>query len=336
MNNLSYERFIMNIEFDAHRFKCNSSMSKLFVSVIIPNYNHACYLDERIQSVLNQTYQNFEVIILDDKSTDNSVEVINKYKDNPHISHIVLNNENSGSTFKQWQKGFDLAEGELIWIAESDDSCENNFLFSLIEMMNKDNSSIMAFCRSMVIDENGINKYIYPSQREINHSKKHENGRFAGELKYKNIVVNASSCIFRKDSLKNMDKTYMGFQGCGDWLFWILIAEQGTVWQVSHVLNKFRMHSTNTTQKLNYDGTNDREVLQIANYLYTKKHINKKQLEKWKVQRLKLHRRNPDMFNKAIEKSFRKEWGIGWSTVIISWISSFLQRLCLFLNRFIV
>jgi glycosyltransferase involved in cell wall biosynthesis len=55
-------------------------MNNPLVSVIIPNYNHARFLDERIQSILNQTYQNFEVIILDDKSSDNSVEVINKYK----------------------------------------------------------------------------------------------------------------------------------------------------------------------------------------------------------------------------------------------------------------
>lgn len=46
-------------------------MNNPFISAIIPNYNHAKYLDERIQSVLNQTYQNFELIILDDKSTDN-------------------------------------------------------------------------------------------------------------------------------------------------------------------------------------------------------------------------------------------------------------------------
>ncbi|MDO5340840.1 MAG: glycosyltransferase family A protein [Bacteroidia bacterium] len=70
------------------------------VSVIIPNYNHARYLDQRIQTVLNQTYQNFEVIILDDKSTDNSLEVIAKYKVNPHISQIVINEQNSGSPFK--------------------------------------------------------------------------------------------------------------------------------------------------------------------------------------------------------------------------------------------
>ena len=69
-------------------------MNNLLVSVIIPNFNHARYLDERIQSVLKQTYQNFEVIILDDKSTDNSLEVINKYKDNPHIAKIVVNEKN--------------------------------------------------------------------------------------------------------------------------------------------------------------------------------------------------------------------------------------------------
>ena len=56
------------------------------VSVIIPNYNHASFLDERIESVLNQTFQNFEIIIMDDKSSDNSVDVINKYKDNPKIA----------------------------------------------------------------------------------------------------------------------------------------------------------------------------------------------------------------------------------------------------------
>ena len=56
------------------------------VSVIIPNYNHAPYLKERIDSVLNQTYQDFEVIILDDCSPDNSVEVIEQYRSNPHVS----------------------------------------------------------------------------------------------------------------------------------------------------------------------------------------------------------------------------------------------------------
>lgn len=103
------------------------------VSVIIPNYNHARYLDQRIQSVLNQTYPDFEVIILDDCSTDNSLEVIDKYKDNPKISQIIVNEKNSGSTFKQWDKGFNIARGNIIWIAESDDYCETDMLERLVE-----------------------------------------------------------------------------------------------------------------------------------------------------------------------------------------------------------
>ena len=94
------------------------------VSIIVPNYNHEKYLDERIQSILNQTYQDFEIIILDDCSTDNSKFVIEKFRNNEHVSHIVYNEQNSGSTFKQWERGFELAKGELIWIAESDDSCD--------------------------------------------------------------------------------------------------------------------------------------------------------------------------------------------------------------------
>ena len=72
------------------------------ISVIIPNYNHARYLEQRLDSVFNQTYPNFEVIILDDHSTDNSLEIINRYKDDPNLSQIIINDTNSGSVFKQW------------------------------------------------------------------------------------------------------------------------------------------------------------------------------------------------------------------------------------------
>ena len=97
------------------------------VSVIIPNYRHALYLKERIDSVLEQTYRDFEVIILDDCSPDDSREIIETYRTREKIAHIVYNERNSGSTFMQWQKGFDLAQGEYIWIAESDDFADPGF-----------------------------------------------------------------------------------------------------------------------------------------------------------------------------------------------------------------
>ena len=95
------------------------------VSVIVPNYNHARYLRQRIESVLGQTYQDFEVILLDDCSTDESRSVLGEYAKDPRV-RIEFNEKNSGSTFKQWNKGVRLARGEYIWIAESDDYADTH------------------------------------------------------------------------------------------------------------------------------------------------------------------------------------------------------------------
>lgn len=118
------------------------------VSVIIPNYNHALYLDERIQSILNQSYDNFEIIILDDMSKDNSREVIEKYRECPKISHILYNETNSGSTFRQWKKGITLAKGEFIWIAESDDYCEPSLLEALVKQIQAHPTCTLAYALS--------------------------------------------------------------------------------------------------------------------------------------------------------------------------------------------
>jgi len=98
------------------------------VSVIVPNYNHAPYLRQRIESILNQTYQDFEVILLDDCSTDNSRDILNNYRNQSKVSHCIFNAVNGKSAFQQWQKGVQLAKGEYIWIAESDDWAEPEFL----------------------------------------------------------------------------------------------------------------------------------------------------------------------------------------------------------------
>lgn len=288
-------------------------MNNPLVSVIIPNYNHAKFLDERIQSVLNQTYQNFEVIILDDKSTDNSVELINQYKDNPHISHIVVNNENSGSTFKQWHKGFELAKGELIWIAESDDLCSHNFLEKLVSEFMRDTKCVLSFCRSVMINSDGVMTDIYPSQKYKN-SRICMQGRdfIAKEMKFVNLVCNASSAIFKKDVLQEIEKDYMNYQGCGDWLFWIYLSEQGNVIYIPEIFNYFRMHEGNTTAKHNKDGVNDHEQYLIAKYMLDKKYICKMEFVHWGLLRYAWHKRSCPFLKDSIFHNYKKEWKISF------------------------
>lgn len=125
------------------------------VSVVVPNYNYARYLDARLSSILNQTFQDFELILLDDASTDNSLEILDKYKNNPHVSHFIVNEQNTGSPFKQWMKGILLAKGEWIWIAEADDLCEFTFLETCVGQVQKYSNISVCMTASKYIDENG-------------------------------------------------------------------------------------------------------------------------------------------------------------------------------------
>ncbi|GGH45975.1 glycosyltransferase family 2 protein [Mangrovimonas yunxiaonensis] len=113
------------------------------VSIILPNYNHAPYLEERLDSILNQTYTNFELIILDDNSSDNSLDILQAFKSHKKVSHFIVNRKNSGSPFEQWKKGLDLAKGDYVWIAESDDKSDYDFLESQLRTINREQADIV-------------------------------------------------------------------------------------------------------------------------------------------------------------------------------------------------
>lgn len=278
------------------------------VSVIIPNYNHAKYLDERIQSVLNQTYQNFEVIILDDVSTDNSRDVIEKYRNEPHVSKIVYNEQNSGSTFKQWLKGMALAKGDLIWIAESDDSCEKEMLEKLVEEFSKDENLVLAFCNSMIIDENDTEKFIArPTKWQITIRESGE--KFIRNCLYlENIIYNASSALFKKEVALGIDRQYTQYKGSGDWLFWIEICEQGNISMLKEPLNKFRKHFGNVTTQLMCNGVQQIENKYILEYLVVNKLISKYSKEKLRLHNLYMYEYKTPFQNEETKDNAIRVW----------------------------
>ncbi|HEY6502332.1 MAG TPA: glycosyltransferase family 2 protein, partial [Chitinophagaceae bacterium] len=124
-------------------------------SVIIPNYNHSTFLKQRIDSVLNQTYPGFELIILDDCSSDNSRGVIETYRGHEKISHIIYNERNSGSPFLQWKKGIGLTGNDWIWIAESDDFADPSFLQEAALAIKNHPATGIFYSDSFVVNEAG-------------------------------------------------------------------------------------------------------------------------------------------------------------------------------------
>lgn len=255
--------------------KTNDNKTPL-VSVIVPNYCHSKYLSQRLDSIVNQTYQNFELIILDDCSPDDGASrcVIEQYRSNSHVSHIVYNEKNSGSTFLQWNKGFCLAQGEYIWIAESDDYCEKTFLEKLVAKITEHIDVAIAYVSSFLVDEEGK---AYP-QKDI--SERIAEGFFEGKdfikqhlCKYCGIW-NASAVLFKKDYAMKIDPVYMEFKACGDHRFWIELAEIGNVIHLSEHLNFFRIHTNKVTYNKSREGINHQEELKIFQYLKGRGYID--------------------------------------------------------------
>lgn len=239
------------------------------VSVIVPNYNHAPYLRQRLDSIFNQTFQDFEVIILDDCSTDNSKEIIEEYRSKPQVSHIVYNETNSGSPFKQWAKGFELAQGEYIWIAESDDWAELNFLEENVPILAKDKTLSLVFCNSFNEDSSTEIKKQNSFDSSIKLSSKDM------LLKYMNkgcAVYNASSVLFKANYANQVNQDYQNFKSSGDYFFWICLIEKGNVYYNYNCLNHYRIHYQNTSIIHQQSGQAFFEDLKIFKYLKSKKY----------------------------------------------------------------
>lgn len=235
------------------------------VSVIVPNYNHSPFLRERIDSVLNQTFQDFELILLDDSSSDNSREIINSYKANSHVTHIVLNEKNTGNTFLQWKRGIELAQGEYLWIAESDDVANSEFLKVLVTELQHCQEAVIAFCHSQMIDSQS--RPMSLTWHPKGNSGKVENYEGQWFLRHrmlvKNHVYNASMTLFRKSAYTAVPDTYQQYRYCGDWLFWIYVCRQGRVIEVCRQLNLYRQHPNKVTEKSQLDGRKWRDIAGI-------------------------------------------------------------------------
>ncbi len=222
------------------------------VSVIVPNYNYGRFLEKRLDSILQQTFRDYEIILLDDGSTDNSREIIEKFT-RSHEARVVINEKNGGSVFKQWYKGLSMARGEFIWMAEADDLAEPVFLERLLPFLN-DGEVNLVYCNSHVIDDAGDlqenfyfrtgyydrlpggdkwnRDYICSGADEINDG-----------LGIKNIIPNASAVLFRRSAVTDIDQEKLfSFRCGGDWFIYLNTIRNGKLAYCADPLNYHRRH----------------------------------------------------------------------------------------------
>ena len=233
------------------------------VSVVIPNYNYAHYICDRIDSVVSQKYPIYELIILDDKSPDNSVEVINEKIKELKETHkdlkikFILNKENSGNVFKQWAKAFKEASGDYLWIAEADDLCSKYFLGTVMQGFD-DEKVVMSYAESNAIDENDVvfkdnlrdwidiygcgrwsKDYISSGKKELE-----------DVLCINNTIANVSSVVFKNTKKIDFEKYLKEAQNyvlAGDWYFYSMVLLYGDIAYYSKSLNYHRIHSNSVT-----------------------------------------------------------------------------------------
>jgi O-antigen biosynthesis protein len=248
------------------------------VSVIVPNYNHAGYLRKRLDSIYDQTYRNIEVILLDDCSSDQSRSILEDYAQRyPDRTIRAFNETRSDGVFAQWCKGISLASGELIWIAESDDWCSENFLEELTGYF-QDEAVLLACARTVFVNGDDETSQIWSTEEFLADldgpdwtapfiATAHRLVNQAWAVK--NIVPNVSGALFRRpESLPLLhDQEWKHMKVCGDWLFYLHLARGGLVAYTPAATNYYRQHPGNASVNTHKEDSYYREHARVLEWM---------------------------------------------------------------------
>ena len=260
-------------------------MNHNLVTILVPSYNHGEYLNERIKSIFLQTYRHFELIVIDDCSKDDSNEKIIDLQSLYNFKYL-RNNRNSGTPFSSWEYLLKRANGNYIWICESDDVAEPEFLETAIERLAQNPKSVLFYSNSHVIDEHGskignTSSYFEDIWREERWRKDFsaDGIRELREFQVRGqIVPNMSSALIKTEAYKKAFDPYLKkFKLTGDWIFIGNVIKQGDVEFSTKTLNAFRKHDVTSRARVNSARSQAEFILTKYN-LFVSSRMKKKRL----------------------------------------------------------
>lgn len=248
------------------------------VSVVVPNFNYLRYLPERIRSIAAQTHAIYELIVLDDASTDGSREWLSSQL--PAVfdsATVVLNETNSGSVFVQWLAGVRRARGDFVWIAEADDLSDPEFLTEVLRGF-EDPDVVMSYSQSKQIDGDGQVLCDHYLDYVADISPEHwlppyvESGvdEIRLRLAVKNTIPNVSAVVFRRTSfVRSLEERFdeiRQYRNAGDWLAYTEVLKHGKIAFTPRSLNLHRRHASGVTLS-GLDERQFNEIVKLQRYI---------------------------------------------------------------------
>lgn len=255
----------------------NMTVTPGLVSVVVASYNHERYLAKRMNSLCAQTYENIEIIVIDDCSPDDSRKILQNYKSDARVT-IVERAENGGWVSVSNQ-GIDLAKGEFVLFANCDDDCEPEMIEVLVSAIQSNNEIGIAYCRSLMIDQDDVvtgDDYLIREtafQKKCFRDCQISNSQMQRFLLYSCVIPNLSAALIRKSCFETAGRFSSSFQACSDWDLFFKIAETFEFYYIAKPLNRFRQHDTTvrtaTKGRVTYDEFFRVLLVEIANIKLT-------------------------------------------------------------------
>jgi alpha-1,3-rhamnosyltransferase len=207
------------------------------VSVLLPSYNHEKYIEKAILSVINQTYKNIELIVIDDGSTDSSPEIISKLQEKYGFFYIKRENKGLIKTHKEL---ISLSNGTYISFFSSDDYYAINKIEKLVNYLEKNINYVMAYSNIILVDSN--------SKEIVKVNEKCQQGNIFKFLLMGDFFINGLSAIIRTEVYKKykfLDGSYID-----DLDIWLYISSQHEIGYVDEYLAYYRKHDNHMSGNL--------------------------------------------------------------------------------------
>lgn len=224
-------------------------MNNPLVSIVFTSYNHQEYLLQAVESILQQSYKDFELIIVDDCSTDNSQDILRRYEQHPQVQLHLLE-KNTGSYVRASNYGARFAKGQYLLFAQCDDYSDPTQVSELVRVLEENPGVGVAFSKSQLVDgEGNILTDDFQGREHAFREKcvtdtlilKKEMRRF---LYYACVIPNLSAAMIRRELYTPPCTLSEKYIMAADWAMWLNLSQKTDFYYIAKPLNYFRQHGT--------------------------------------------------------------------------------------------